>query len=39
MRNQRRYWTYERCKEEALKYKIKKDFKLKSTAYSTIEKK
>jgi len=38
MRNQRRYWTYERCKEEALKYKIKKDFKLKSTAYSTIEK-
>ena len=27
------YWTYERCKEEALKYKTKLEFKINSKAY------
>ena len=33
------YWTKERCKEEALKYKTRKDFKKNSTAYTSSSKK
>ena len=32
------YWTYDRCKEEALKYKTKKDFRENSHAYDVIKK-
>ena len=32
------YWTYERCKEEALKYKTKKDFRENSHAHDVIKK-